>query len=156
MSASKAWNLPGLKCAQLVATARTAPVLAARLPLEVTYGTGHLGAIAAIVAYREGGDWLHDVIAILDRNRLLVGDLLVEHLPRARYAAPDASYLAWIDFGGYDLGDDPSAAFRDRGRVALSPGPTYGPGGAGYARLNFATSPAILHEIVRRIASVVQ
>lgn len=156
VSASKAWNLPGLKCAQLVATARTAPVLAARLPLEVTYGTGHLGAIAATVAYREGGDWLDHVIAILDRNRLLVGDLLVEHLPRARYAAPDASYLAWIDFGGYDLGDDPSAAFRDRGRVALSPGPTYGPGGAGYARLNFATSPAILHEIVRRLASVVQ
>ena len=156
VSASKAWNLPGLKCAQLVGSARTAPRLTAALPLEVTYATGHLGAIAAVAAYRDGGAWLDDVVSVLDANRRLVASLLAEHLPAARYVPPAASYLAWIDFRSYDLGDDPAAAFLERGRVALSPGPTYGTGGAGFARLNFATSPAILAEIVRRLASVVQ
>lgn len=156
VSASKAWNLPGLKCAQLVGTARTAPLIAERLPLEVTYGTGHLGVIAAVAAYRDGGPWLDDVVAIIDGNRALLSELLAEHLPRAGYVPPQASYLAWLDLRAYDLGDDPAAALLERGRVALSSGPSYGTGGAGFARLNLATSPRILREIVRRMGTVVQ
>lgn len=156
VSASKAWNLPGLKCAQLVGTARTSPMLAERMALEVTYGTGHLGAIAAVAAYREGGPWLDDVLDVLDGNRRLLATLLAEHLPDTGYVMPQASYLAWLDLRPYGLGDDPAAAIATEGRVALSPGPTYGTGGAGFARLNFATSPAILGEIVRRVATVVQ
>jgi cystathionine beta-lyase len=156
VSASKAWNLPGLKCAQLVGTARTAPVLLDRMPPEITYGTGQLGVIATVAAYREGGPWLADVLDILDGNRTLLGELLREQLPHARYVPPQASYLAWIDFREYDLGDDPAVAFLERGRVALSSGPSYGAGGDGFARLNLATSPRILAEIVRRMSTVVQ
>lgn len=156
VSASKAWNLPGLKCGQLVGTDRTARVIAERLPMDVTYGTGHLGVIAAVAAYREGGPWLKDVVAILDGNRRLLADLLSEHLPLAGYVPPQASYLAWIDFSRYGLGADPSAAFLSQGRVALSSGPSYGTGGAGFARLNLGTSPAVLREIVGRMSRVVQ
>jgi cystathionine beta-lyase len=156
VSASKAWNLPGLKCAQMVGTARTAPVIDERMPLDVTYGTGHLGVIAAVAAYRDGGPWLDDVIGIIDGNRALLAELLAEHLPRARYVPPQASYLAWLDLHAYDLGDDPAAAFLERGRVALSSGPSFGTGGEGFARLNLATSPRILREIVRRLGTVVQ
>ena len=156
IAASKAWNVPGLKCAQLVGTSRTAPLVAARMPLEVTYGTGHLGAIAAVAAYRDGGPWLDDVIDVLDCNRRLLGELLAERLPLARYVPPQASYLAWIDLRGYDLGDDPAAVALERGRVALSSGPTFGEPGKGFVRMNVATSPAILREIVHRLASVVQ
>jgi cysteine-S-conjugate beta-lyase len=156
VSASKAWNLPGLKCAQLVSTGRTREVVAARLPLEVTYATGHLGAIAAVAAYRDGRAWLDDVVAIIDGNRALLAELVAERLPRAGYVPPQASYLAWLDFTGYGLGDDPAAALVERAKVALSPGPTYGSGGAGYARLNIGTSPAILREIVDRVGSALQ
>ncbi len=156
VSASKAWNMPGLKCAQIIGSGSTATSVCDRVPLDVTYATGHLGVIAAEAAYRYGGPWLDDVVSILDGNRRLLGDLLAEHLPRARYAPPEASYLAWIDFREYGLGDDPAAVFVERARVALSPGPTFGNGGEGFARLNMATSPAILTEIVRRIADVMQ
>ena len=115
VSASKAWNLPGLKCGQLVGTARTAPIIAERLPMDVTYGTGHLGVIAAVAAYREGGPWLEDVVAIIDGNRRLLAELLAEHLPRAGYVPPQASYLAWLDLRAYDLGDDPAVALREQG-----------------------------------------
>jgi cystathionine beta-lyase len=155
VSASKAWNLPGLKCAQMVGTASTARAIAG-LPLEVTYGTGHLGAIAAVAAYRDGGAWLGDVVSVLDGNRHLLADLLTEHLPLARYVPPQASYLAWLDMRAYDLGPDPAAVILERGRVALSSGRTFGTGGEGFARLNFATSPTILAEIVRRMGVVVQ
>ncbi len=156
LSASKAWNIPGLKCAQLVSTARTAETVAARIPMEVTYAAGHFGAMAAIAAYREGGPWLADVVSILDGNRQLLAQMVSEQLPRAWHQSPDASYLAWIDLSAYDLGDDPAEILVERGRVALSSGPTFGDAGRGFVRLNFATSPAILREVVSRVASVVQ
>lgn len=156
MSASKTWNIPGLKCAQLIGNARTAASVIDRIPMEVTFGTSHFGAIAAIAAYREGEPWRTDVIGILDSNRRLLADLLAEQLPLVWYRPPDASYLAWIDLAAYGLGDDPAAALIERGRVGLSSGPTFGAAGAGFVRLNFGTSPAILREIVQRVAGVVQ
>ncbi len=156
ISASKAWNIPGLKCSQLVSTDRTARTVLARIPMEVTYGSGHLGAIAAVSAYRDGGPWLADVIDILDGNRRLLAELIADEMPRAWYRPPDASYLAWLDLRAYYLGEDPAAILVEHAKVALSSGPLFGAAGSGFVRLNFATSPDILREIVRRIAAVVQ
>jgi len=154
VAASKAWNLPGLKCAQLVSTAATSVIVRERLPKEVLYGTGHLGVIASVAAYRDGGEWLEQVRGILDANRHAVADLLAEHAPRARYALPQASYLAWIDLSAYGLGDDPSEVLLREARVAVNAGPTFGRGGEGHVRLNMATSPAILAEVIARMGRV--
>ena len=70
VSASKAWNLAGLKCGQIVGTDRTARTLASELPLEITMTTSHLGVIASEAAYREGGPWLDFVCGILDGNQI--------------------------------------------------------------------------------------
>lgn len=156
LSASKAWNIPGLKCSQLISTDLTAQTVMARIPMEVTYGSGHLGAIAAVAAYRDGGPWLADVVGIIDGNRRLLADVIADEMPRAWYRPPEASYLAWLDLSAYDLGDDPAAILVERAKVALSSGPIFGAAGAGFVRLNFATSPAILREVVSRVASVVQ
>lgn len=152
IAASKAWNLAGLKCAQLIGSETTTETIRRRMPLEVTYGTGHLGVLASVAAYREGGPWLAHVIEILDSNRRLLRQLLDEHVPEARYVAPEASYLAWIDLPGW--GEDPAVRILRDARVALNRGPTFGLGGAGHVRMNLATSPAILTEIVRRIGGL--
>jgi len=109
-----------------------------------------------VSAYRDGGPWLADVIDILDGNRRLLAELIADEMPRAWYRPPDASYLAWLDLRAYDLGDDPAAILVERAKVALSSGHLFGAAGSGFVRLNFATSPDILREIVRRIAAVVQ
>jgi cystathionine beta-lyase len=80
---------------------------------------------------------------------------LAERLPTVRYAAPEASFLAWLDCRGSGLGEDPAVGFLERGRVALSPGPAFGAGGLGYARLNIGTSPALLEAAVDRLAIAV-
>ncbi len=151
VAASKAWNLPGLKCAQLLATDRTASIVRDGLPKEVVYGTGHLGIIGTVAAYCDGDPWLQQVLGILDGNRRLLGELLAHHVPRARYVMPEASYLAWIDLSAYGLGDDPSEALLKQAHVAVNAGPTFGSGGAGHVRLNMATSPAVLEQMVERI-----
>ncbi|GGU48642.1 MalY/PatB family protein [Streptomyces lavendofoliae] len=152
MSASKAWNLAGLKAALVTAGPAAAGDLA-RMPPEVGHGPSHLGVIAHTAAYRDGGDWLDALLGGLDENRSLLAALLAEHLPGVRHLPGEGTYLAWLDFRALGLGDDPAAVLLERGRVALHPGPPCGTGGAGHARLNLATSPGILTEAVRRMAA---
>ncbi|MFF8310014.1 MalY/PatB family protein [Streptomyces lydicus] len=154
MSASKAWNLAGLKAALAVAGPAAAEDLA-RMPEEVGHGPSHVGVLAHTAALRDGGGWLDAVLADLDDNRRLLTALLAEQLPAVRYRPAAGTFLAWLDCRPLGLGDNPAAVFLDRGRVALSPGPDFGTGGAGHARLNLATSPKVLTEAVRRMAAAV-
>jgi cystathionine beta-lyase len=152
MSASKAFNLAGLKAAMAVPGVAAAAELA-RIPEEVSHGASHVGVIAHRAAYLEGGDWLDALLHGLQENRRLLATLLAEHLPEVRFREPEGTFLAWLDLTPYDLGPDPAAVLRERARVALHPGPGFGTGGVGHARLNFGTSPEILREAVARIAA---
>ncbi|WP_229074381.1 MalY/PatB family protein [Actinoplanes sp. DH11] len=151
-SASKGWNLAGIKAALVVAgPAATADL--ARVPWWVKESPSHLGVLAHTAALRDGGDWLDSLLAGIDENRRLLAGLLAEHLPQVRYRPGEATYLAWLDCRELGLGDDPAAIFLDRGRVALSSGPAFGTGGAGHARFNLGTSPELITEGVRRMAA---
>jgi cystathionine beta-lyase len=154
LSASKGWNLAGLKAALAVAGGEASLELA-RLPQEVRSGPSHVGVIAHVAALREGGAWLDGVLDGLDSNRRLLGELLAQRLPAVAYRVPAGTYLAWLDCRALGLSDDPAAVFLERGRVALNSGPRFGTGGAGHVRVNFATSPEILVEAVARMASAV-
>ncbi|WP_037821108.1 MalY/PatB family protein [Streptomyces sp. NRRL B-3229] len=152
LSASKAWNLAGLKAAVAVAGPEAADDLA-RLPEEVGDGPSHVGVLAHTAALREGGDWLDALLGGLDDNRRLLAGLLAEHLPAVRYTPGQATYLAWLDCRALGLGGDPAEIFLERGRVALNSGIPFGTGGEGFVRLNLATSPELITEAVRRMAS---
>ncbi|MEE6258127.1 MalY/PatB family protein [Plantactinospora sonchi] len=152
LSASKAWNLAGVKAAVAVAGPAAAADLA-RMPKVAGDGASHLGVIAHSAALRYGEPWLDALLAGLDQNRHLLGALLAEHLPEVSYRPPDGTYLAWLDCRALNLPGDPAEVFLDRGRVALVPGPDFGTGGAGHARFNLATSAEIITEAVRRMAA---
>lgn len=154
VSASKGWNLAGIKAALAVAGAEAAADLS-RMPQEGRHGPSHLGVIAHVAALRDGRVWLERLLLGLDANRLLLGELLAEHLPAIRYSQPQGTYLAWLDCRALGLGSDPAAVFLERGRLALSSGPRFGSGGDGHVRLNFATSPEILGEAVARMAAAI-
>ncbi|MGN9809289.1 MalY/PatB family protein [Micromonospora sp. BQ11] len=168
ISASKAWNLAGLKAAVAVAGPQAAADLA-RMPEEVGHGPSHLGVIAHTAAFRAGGQWLDRLLDGLDANRTLLQTLLATHLPSVTYHRPEGTYLAWLDCtrlgidtgqsdGGPGVASDvagPAKMFLDHARVALSSGHVFGTGGAGFVRLNFATSPTILTEAVTRMGRAV-
>ena len=154
-SASKAWNLAGLKCAAIVTADAATRRLLQRLPEELPWRVGQLGVLGGIAAFRAGEPWLEEVLAVLDHHRHYLAELLAAKIPAIGYRPPDASYLAWLDCRALGLGDDPSAVFLARGRVALSPGPSFGRPGAGHARLNMATSRRILAAAVDRMATAI-
>lgn len=152
-SASKAFNIAGLKSALVVTASERGDATRAALPYEVEWRMSQFGAIASIAAFREGGHWLDGVLGSLDDNRRLLADLLADELPEVGYRVPDATYLAWLDLSALGWGDDPAAHALERARVALGIGPQFGATvGRGHVRLNFACSPEVLAEAITRLA----
>jgi cystathionine beta-lyase len=167
-SASKAWNLSGLKAALAIAGPEAAADLR-RMPEEVSHGPSHFGIIAHAEAFRSGGEWLDALLGGLDENRTLLGELVAEHLPGVNYQWPQGTYLAWLDcrrLGFAEQAADglavvadlagPARWFLDHARVALSSGHVFGTGGVGHVRLNFATSKAILGEALSRMGRALE
>jgi cystathionine beta-lyase len=150
-SASKAWNLPGLKCAVAIAGTERMRRRLALLPPELPWRAGNLGVVASIAAFDQGGPWLRALLDYLATNRRHLTDLLARELPGVRYLEPQASYLAWLDVAALDLGPDPVGVFLERGRVALTRGRDFGPDSGSFVRVNMGTSAAILTEIVQRM-----
>jgi cystathionine beta-lyase len=153
VSASKAWNLAGLKAALVVGGTGAAEL--ERMPAETPFAASLLGVVASVAAFTSGVPWLDSLMTGLDANRHLLGELLADALPKVGYRLPEATYLAWLDCRGYGLGDDPAAVFLEHGRVAVNAGPTFGTPGEGFVRLNFATAPEHLTEGVRRMATAI-
>lgn len=155
VSASKAFNLAGLKCALMVTAADATTRVLRSLPIEVEWRTGQFGMLAATAAFSPASDaWLDGLLVTLDENRRLLADLLAAHLPAAHYRLPDAGYLAWIDLTDLGWGTNPSKRILREARVALHFGPAFGAEGAGHVRLNFGTSPEIITEAIARIAAL--
>lgn len=147
LSASKGWNLAGLKGAIVVPGADGRRIVRG-WPHLVTDGATHLGVIGQTAALRDGRDWLDAVVTSIARRATELGGLLDEHLPRVGYRVPEATFLAWLDFRDLGMGDDPAAVILERGRVALTSGSWFGGAGRGFARLNMGTSSEILGAII--------
>jgi cysteine-S-conjugate beta-lyase len=152
VAASKAFNTAGLRCAQLVVPDPEDRRRLSGEPMARNDSWSPLGVVAAVSAYRDGDPWLASLVERLDQLRTLLRELLAERLPLVRMRPLEATYLAWLDARAYGH-DDPAAVALEHGRVKLGPGHEYAPGLGGHVRLNLATSPERLTEIVRRLAT---
>jgi len=156
-AASKGWNLPGLKCAQLLLSNDRDAATWAERGTTFEHGASTPGVQATIAAYRDGGPWLADVVAYLDDSRTYLDGLLREHLPEIGYQPPEGTYLAWLDCRTLLPGvASPADFFLAAARVMLTDGAACGDVGQGHVRLNFATPRPVLAEIVRRMAVAVR
>lgn len=154
ISPAKGWNLAGLKAAAVVGGPQAGPAVR-RVPADLAYTASHVGVRAHIAAMDHGRDWLADLVDDLAANRSLLRSLLDEHLPDVRWRPGESTYLAWLDCRGMGLGDDPAEHFLREGRVALNSGLPFGDG-HGHVRLNFAASPEVLTEAVRRLGAAMR
>jgi cystathionine beta-lyase len=159
VSASKAWNIPGLKCAQLIVSNDADQSTMAALSPVVGHGAATAGVLANTVAYNEGGPWLEDVLGYIDGNRSLLTSLLKKHLPEVRYREPEGTYIAWLDCRGLpDVteGTSWSAFFADKANVGVTDGALCGEAGVGHVRLMLSTPSHILETIITAMGAAVR
>jgi len=154
-SASKTFNLAGLRTA--VAHVDHAGLINAldAMPGHLNGSPSTLGIVGTTTAWTECDDWMAAVQRTITVRRDQLAQRLAADAPTVGFEPPEATYLGWLDFRATALGSDPADVLFDRAAVALSSGPEFGPNGAGYARINFATSQKILDEIIDRVAEVV-
>ncbi len=150
-SASKGWNIAGLKSALIVSQNEAINEKLKLMPPAVHFRSSILGAFASAAAFKDGGPWLDSAIEALDHNRRMIKDLLSAKIPSIKYHMPHSSYVAWLDLSALNLGENPAQVLIERGKVAFNPGHFYSPQTPQYVRLNFATSPTILTEAIDRI-----
>jgi cystathionine beta-lyase len=150
-SATKAFNIAGARCALSHFGPSWLRARRDACPSHLYGQPSALGVAATLAAWRSGEPWLALVREVLEENRDHLAARLAAELPAASHRPAEATYLAWLDLRACGLGDDPAATLRTRARIALSPGPSFGPGGRGHARLNFATSPTLLDALIDRL-----
>ncbi|HYP44047.1 MAG TPA: aminotransferase class I/II-fold pyridoxal phosphate-dependent enzyme [Propionibacteriaceae bacterium] len=155
-SASKAWNLPGLKCAQLVISNQADAAVWEDIWFLASHGTSTLGAVANTAAYTGGREWLAGVLDYLDGSRRRLADLVAEHLPGVSYRMPEGTYIAWLDCRSLDLDQAPADFFREHAGVALTDGAMCGTAGRGSVRMVFGTPRPVLEKAVVALGRAVR
>lgn len=155
-SASKAFNLPGLKAAQVVLSNDADRKYWADNARSLHFEASNLGVVANTAAYTGGGAWLAEVLDYLDGNRRLLGDLIAEHLPGVRYTAPEGTYLGWLDCSALELPGSPAEFFASSADVVPTDGALCGDGNAQAVRFNFATPRPIMEQAIRAMGEAVR
>jgi cystathionine beta-lyase len=155
-SASKAWNLPGLKSAQLITSNPADEELYQIFGFAVLHGASTPGVIAAAAAYSDGREWLTEVTEYLNVNRRVLAELLAEHLPEVVYTAPDATYIAWLDCTQLGIEGSIADFFRTEAGVTMTDGALCGAGYENHVRLIFAMPRPILEDAVIAMADAVR
>jgi cystathionine beta-lyase len=151
-SASKSWNLAGLKCGFFYTQSEKLREALAPLAMGIHHRASITGAFGMVAAFNNSDEWLDSVIARLEINKKLI-DELVSGTP-LKVSNPHNSYLSWIDFRDTDLGEDPAAVILERAKIAVNSGLAFGEPGKGFVRLNFGTSAEILQSAFSGIKSL--
>jgi Bifunctional PLP-dependent enzyme with beta-cystathionase and maltose regulon repressor activities len=157
MAPSKTFNIAGLECS--LAVIPDADLR--RQFLDARQGLAHtsaniMGYTAALAAYREGQPWLNELLEYLEGNRNYLVNTLAAELPEIKMAAPEGTYLAWLDCRQASIEGSPADFFLKKARVAFNDGASFGPGGEGHVRLNFGCPRSMLVEALERMKASLQ
>jgi cystathionine beta-lyase len=151
MAPSKTFNVPGLKCSLAIVENPELRKTLKETHTGLVHGINVLGSAAALAAYRDGQQWLDEVLAYLEANLDLLEDYVEAHLPGISMSRPEGTYLAWLSCQKAGIPGNPHEFFLKEARVAMNDGARYGQGGEGFVRLNFACPRWRLTEALDRM-----
>jgi cystathionine beta-lyase len=151
MAPSKTFNIAGLECAFAIIPDESLRRRYRHAMQGLVSGVNLMGWIAATAAYRSSDEWLRELLITLEANRDFAVNFIQRELPGIKVAAPEGTFLAWLDCRETGLGPKPGEFFLKQARVALNDGEMFGTGGAGFVRLNFGCPRGILVDALERM-----
>lgn len=150
MSASKAYNIAGLKTSFMIIQDAALRERVNHARCGMVDSVNPLGMEATRVAYSEGAPWLAELKTYLQANRDWLVDAVRSRLPGVTINVPQGTYLAWLDCSVLDL-DNPQQFFLEQGKVGLSAGLDFGDQHQQFVRLNFGCPRVLLEEGIARM-----
>jgi len=144
ISPTKTFNLAGLQCSFAIVQNKELRQKLCEAMRGLVMWVNLLGLNAALAAYRHGQEWLDQALAYLEGNRDYLFDYVQSQLPGVSMVKPEGTYLAWLDCRQAGLQGNPYEFFLNEGRLAFNDGLTFGKGGEGFVRLNFACTREVL------------
>jgi cystathionine beta-lyase len=152
MAPSKTFNIPGLGFSFAVVPDADMRKKIQTARRGLVGGPSLMGMVGAEAAYRDGREWLEQVLVYMRANRDFMVDWIGRELPELNVFTPEGTYLAWIDCRAVPTdGKSPMKFLLEKGRVAFNDGAAFGPGGEGFVRLNFACPRETLEEGLKRL-----
>jgi len=153
IAASKTFNLAGLSSSVVVICNEEL-----RSRFSHVLSTGHLqmgnifGSVAMEAAYKKGNEWLYQLLDYLKGNRDLLSEFISSELPVIRMSPVEATYMAWIDMKALGLKSNELRDFMiHKARIGCNDGPSFGLGGEGFQRLNFACPRPTLQKALEQL-----
>ncbi len=153
-AASKTYNIAGLGYSYAIIQNANLRRAYRRAMAGIVADVNIFSVVAALAAYRDGDEWLADMLAYLRANRDFATAYLRDQLPQLKLTHPLATFLLWLD--GRAVAENPYEFFLQHGKVAFNDGKLFGPGGAGFVRLNFACPRQILEDGLQRMRRAVR
>jgi cysteine-S-conjugate beta-lyase len=149
---SKTFNLAGLFSSSII-IANDSLRRRFRLAEEKVHLSANLfGITAAEAAYREGEAWLAGLMDYLKTNVDMVKDFLSDNMPEVKVTPAEATYMLWLDFRKLGLpSPDLKKLLIEKAGLGFVEGPTFGPGGDGFQRMNVACTKDILKLALERL-----
>jgi cystathionine beta-lyase len=146
VAASKTFNLAGLSTSVVIIKNEK---LRSAFNREISAGHLHMGnifgSIAMETAYTRGQEWLAELMEYLRGNLGFLKEYIDRELPDIKMYPAEATYLAWLDMKGLGLkGKDLRKFIIHEAGLGFNDGTSFGPGGEGYQRLNFACPRSVL------------
>lgn len=151
IAATKTFNIAGLKCSAAIIQDPELREKFKKGGLGFFHGVNLMGMIATLAAYRDGQEWLDQLLVYLEGNRDCVYETIKKDFPTVTMAKPEATYLAWLDFRNSGIEGNPFDFFLKNARVALNDGAAFGENGKGFLRLNFGCPRATLVDALGRM-----
>ena len=156
MAATKTFNIAGLQCSFAIIQNQELRKKVELSTKGLVMWVNLIGLNAALAAYRDGQEWLDQVLVYMEDNRNFLFNYVQEHLPQVQMAMPEGTYLAWLDCRNAGIQGNPHEFFLKEARVAFNDGVTFGKGGEGFVRLNFGCSREVLTQALERIRSALE
>ena len=156
MAPTKTFNIAGLQCSFAIVQDKQLRLKLEQSKKGLVMWENLIGLTATLAAYRDGQEWLDQVLLYLEGNRDFVYEYVQANLPQLQIVKPEGTYLAWLDCRKTGIQGNPCEFFIKEAGVALNEGASFGKGGEGFVRLNFACTRDILTQALERMKAALQ
>ncbi len=154
---SKTFNIAGMHCAVAIVPDDNLRKKFNDARAGIMGSPDLFATYAMEAAFKHGDEWLAQAIAYIEGNLAYLVKYFAERIPGIKPIKPEGTYLVWLDCRGLGLDSKALRAFfNEKAKVGLNDGPSFGPGGEGFQRMNIACPRAHLEEGLRRIEAAVK